>query len=155
MFPLDMSCHLIQSTSNPFTNPPHVPFQRHHPTILRPFDLDLHQVSRVRADSFAVRMCRTRRDMIIHPVPREGLAQNNLGKRIMWTCKGDLNSNPFFCYGEPAASETSCLLRNTINPTHGRGEDKACFIRDTDHNSRKVNPPSEPEMPLRRHAARQ
>ena len=119
MFPLDMSCHLIQSISNPFTNPPHVPFQRHHPTILRPFDLDLHQVSRVRADSFAVRMCRTRRDMIIHPVPREGLAQNNLGKRIMWTCKGDLNSNPFFfaTVSLPPPRPLACFGTLSIRPT--------------------------------------
>ena len=149
-----MSCHLIQSISNPFTNPPHVPFQPPPSHDFKAFDPDLHQVSGS-ARTLSLCECVARRDMIIHPVPREGLAQNNLGKRIIWSCKGDFNSEPFSCYGEPTAPETSCLLWNTINPTHGRGEDKGGFIRDTDHNSRKVNPPSDPEMPLRRHAARQ
>ena len=124
MFPLDMSCHLIQSISNPFTNPPHVPFQPPPSHDFKAFDPDLHQVSGS-ARTLSLCECVARRDMIIHPVPREGLAQNNLGKRIIWSCKGDFNSEPFSCYGEPTAPETSCLLWNTINPTTAEVKIKA------------------------------
>ena len=44
--------------------------------------------------------------------------------RVIVTYKGDFNSKSFFAHGEPAASETSCLIWNTVNPNHSPGEDE-------------------------------